>query len=80
MTSGRIWVVRVFDAPRPARQYHLEADVFNMLVEEGFDYITFLGPTFRLTSSVEDWLDYGMYDMVDDCDVIVMRTSRMEKA
>jgi hypothetical protein len=79
-SQSKVWVQRVFDPLRPAREYSIESDEFNRLVDLGYDYITFFGPNYRLTASVDDWLDYGRYDMVDDVDVIVLRTSRMEKA
>lgn len=79
-TSAKVWVQRVHDPLRPAREYHVGSDEFNGLVEAGYDYITFLGPSYRLMSSIEDWLDFGRYDMIDDVEVIVLRTSRMEKA
>jgi hypothetical protein len=78
--ATKVWTQRVFDPLRPAREYHIESEQFNTLVDAGYDYITLLGPNYRLTASIEDWLDYGRYDLVDDVDVIVLRTSRMEKA
>jgi hypothetical protein len=80
MTSGKIWVKRVYDALRPAREYSIESSVFNTIVDAGYDHIVLLGPNYRLTSTVDDWLDYGMYDLDGDVDIITLRTSRMEKA
>lgn len=50
-------------------------DRFDEIVEAGYDYIVFTGDGWRLTSSVEDWQDFGEIEG----DSISLRTSRMER-
>lgn len=76
----KTWFWKV-EGIRPDRAYNIDSKWFDQLVQQGYDLIVILGPTFRLTSTLDDWLDYGHYEAEDtDYEFISLRTSRMEKS
>lgn len=64
---------------RPAREYSLLVSEFDALVEQGWEHIIVVGPSYRLTSSIEDWLDFGQSGIIGDEDAITLRANKMSK-
>lgn len=79
-SQSKVWVQRVYDPLRPAREYALADTVLDEIVDAGYDFIVLQGPNYRLVATVEDWLDFGTPDIRDGVDVTRLRTARMEKS
>jgi len=47
-------------------RYYFTTEKFNDIVDQGYEYIVIVTPTYRLTSTVEDWQDYGYYSFEDN--------------
>lgn len=77
--AGNTYMVRC-DTLRANREYYLTDSQIADLVDKGIEYVVFFGPTFRLTSTIEDWLDYGRPDLEGDEPVVALRTNRMEQS
>jgi len=76
----KVWYWKVNNM-RPDKEYNLDAKWFNELVENGYDLIVIVGPTYRLMSTIDDWLDFGNYSADDtDYEFITLKTNRMEKS
>lgn len=67
--------------------FHLPVDDFDRIVDEGYDVIVFVTSKSRYTAGVDEWQDYGYYDVepgvtnVDpDVEVIRLNKSYMGKA
>ena len=76
----KVWYWKVNNM-RPDKEYNLDAKWFNELVENGYDLIVIVGPTYRLMSTIDDWLDFGNYSADDtEYEFITLKTNRMEKS
>ena len=76
----KVWYWKVNNM-RPDKEYNLDAKWFNELVENGSDLIVIVGPTYRLMSTIDDWLDFGNYSADDtEYEFITLKTNRMEKS
>lgn len=57
--------------------FHLSASLFNTIVDSGCEIIVIITPKRRYVASVDDWMDYGYFDVDDDEDIIVLNKSYM---
>jgi NDP-sugar pyrophosphorylase family protein len=73
------FIIRV-NTLRPEREYSFSDSEFDEIIEAGYDYIVITGPSYRLTSTIDDWLDYGTHEESETRSAIVLRTNRMVKA
>lgn len=65
---------------KPAHSYSITESEFNYLIDKGIENIAVVGQSFRLVSTTDDWLDYGMPDLDIDVPIITLKTSRMTRA
>jgi hypothetical protein len=73
----KTYTIHVPDAKGLA--YHLGSELFDSIVDGGYDIILLVTPTRRYITTVEDWQDYGYYDVDDGEDIIVLNKSYMSR-
>lgn len=57
--------------------FHMASSEFDSIVDGGFDVIVIVTPARRYVSNVDDWQDYGYYDLEVDEEIIVLNKSYM---
>lgn len=51
---------------------------FDQLVDDGYELIVIITPTKRYTASIDEWMDFGYLDLVDqDAEVRVLSRAYM---
>ncbi len=57
--------------------FHIQSSEFDKYINDGVEVIIFITPKRRYVASVDDWQDYGYYDLEGDEEIIVLNKSYM---
>ena len=57
--------------------FHIQSTEFDRYINEGIEVIIIVTPKRRYIASVDDWQDYGYYDLEGDEEIIVLNKSYM---
>jgi hypothetical protein len=68
-------------APDGLSAFSISVEEFDRILDEGYELIVVTTPTTRYTSDIEEWIDYGYIDLIDeDVEVRALHRSFMVKS
>ena len=86
MSRPKAYTIRD-NSPDIYLSFFIQSAEFDQIVDDGYDIIVFVTPKGRYTAGVDEWQDYGYYDIEpgvldidDDIEVIRLNKSYMGKA
>jgi len=67
----------IHQADNAGLSFFIQSSEFDKIVDGGYELIIIVTPKRRYVASVDDWQDYGYYDLEGDEEILVLNKSYM---